>query len=221
MKLAKKKSKASKLLSKFRKWDETLDNVELLCTRTDGTKYDFNRFSFPLKFIEKIYNYEITLNEAINDQTELGILINKLNNEYNPKNPKKVKEKNDVLKSARKLLNTRKDIIDLFEKGTFPYKGNIFKNKRKRRTKRRRIRRIRTHFLNILRMNQKVLTMILFKEYFNFAGPTDLAKKLFETKDKKRNSEFVELIKVKWSNLKGEIEKMPKDKKKLKNQIKY
>ena len=48
----KNKNKASKLLSKFRKWDETLDNVELVCTRTDGTKYDFNRFSLPLKFIE-------------------------------------------------------------------------------------------------------------------------------------------------------------------------
>ena len=61
----------------------------------------------------------------------------------------------------------------------------------------------------------------MFNTYFNFSTPTDLAKKLFETKDKKKNSEFVELIKVKWGNLKGEIEKMFEDKKKLKNQIKY
>ena len=31
--------------------DDTLDNVELVCTKTEGTKYDFNRFLFPLKFI--------------------------------------------------------------------------------------------------------------------------------------------------------------------------
>ena len=76
-------------MSEFKKIDETLDNAELVCTKTDGTKYDFNRFLFPLKFIEKINKYEITLDEAKINQTELGILINKLNNEYNQKIPKK------------------------------------------------------------------------------------------------------------------------------------
>ena len=82
----------------------------------------------PLKFIEKIHNYEITLDEARNYQTELRILINKLNNDYNPRNPKKAKEKNNILESARKLLDVRKD-IGFFEKGTFPYKGTVFKTK--------------------------------------------------------------------------------------------
>ena len=50
MKLAK-NDKVNKLLSEFSKINETLDNAELLCTKTDGTKYDFNRFLFPLKFI--------------------------------------------------------------------------------------------------------------------------------------------------------------------------
>ena len=40
-------------------------------------------------------------------------------------------------------------------------------------------------------------------------------KKLFERKDKKKNNEFVELIKVRWSNLKDEIEKMSEDDKKI------
>ena len=93
MKLATTKNE---LLSKFRKIDETLDNAELVCTKTDGTKYDFNRFLFPLKFIEKIHNYEITLNEAIEDQTKLKILINKLNNDYTPRIEKKNRKKNRV-----------------------------------------------------------------------------------------------------------------------------
>ena len=46
---------------------------------------------FPWKFIEKIHNYDITIDEARNNQTELGALINKLNNDYNPKIPKKSK----------------------------------------------------------------------------------------------------------------------------------
>ena len=52
------------------KKDETLDNSELFCTKTDGIKDGFNRFLFPLKSIEKIHNHEITLDEARNNQTE-------------------------------------------------------------------------------------------------------------------------------------------------------
>ena len=44
--------------------------------------------------------------------------------------PKKMNEKNRVLESARKLLDARKDIIDFFEKGIFPYKFNVFKTKK-------------------------------------------------------------------------------------------
>ena len=43
--------------------------------------------------------------------------------------PKKIEEKNRILKSARKLSDARDDIIDLFEKGTLPYKGSAFKTK--------------------------------------------------------------------------------------------
>ena len=83
MKLATKKKKndeTNKLVSEFREIDKTLDNAELVCTKIDGTKYDFNRFFFPLKFIEKINNYEITLDEAIDDQEKLEKLIIRLEN---------------------------------------------------------------------------------------------------------------------------------------------
>ena len=75
MKLAKKKkntknTEANKILLGMMKKDETLDNSELFCTKTDGIKDGFNRFLFPLKSIEKIHNHEITLDEARNNQTE-------------------------------------------------------------------------------------------------------------------------------------------------------
>ena len=49
--------------------------------------------------------------------------------------------------------------------------------------------------------------------YFNFVEPSDLAKKLFEIKDKKKNNDFVEEIRNRWSKLKNGIEKIPRDKK--------
>ena len=86
--MQKKNDKANKLVPKFRKIDRTLDKAELVCTKTDGTKYDFNRFALPLTFIEKIHNYESNLDEAIEEQAELKELINKLN-DYGPKISKK------------------------------------------------------------------------------------------------------------------------------------
>ena len=66
--ISKQNAEANKILFDIKKIDQTLDNAALFCTKTDGTKYDFNRFLFPLKFIEKIHNYEITLNEARNNK---------------------------------------------------------------------------------------------------------------------------------------------------------
>ena len=65
------------------------------------------------------------------------------------------------------------------------------------------------NFSNILRMNQRALTE-LFEDYFNFSVPSALAKKLFETKYKKENNELVELMRVRWSNLKNKIGNMSK-----------
>ena len=56
---SKKKNKANKLLPEFKKIDRILDKAEIVSTKTDGTKYDFNRFVLPLKFIEKIHNYKL------------------------------------------------------------------------------------------------------------------------------------------------------------------
>ena len=82
--------------------DRWLDSAQLICTKTDGkTKYDFNNFTFPLKFTSKIYRRDLTLQETKNDQQELKILLNKLNNDYNPKNQTKIKEKDYALTSAK------------------------------------------------------------------------------------------------------------------------
>ena len=51
----------------------------------------------------------------------------------------------------------------------------------------------------------------MFKDYFDLVVPSALAKKLYETKNKNKNNELVELIKVRWSNLKDETEKMSKE----------
>ena len=51
----------------------------------------------------------------------------------------------------------------------------------------------------------------MFTKYFNFLKPIALAKQLYETKDKKKNSMLVEEIKNRWSNLKDETKKISKE----------
>ena len=182
--------------------DKTLENVDLVCTKTDGTPYNFNNFSLPLKFIEKIHNYEITLDKAINSLTKLNIFIKKLNNNYNPTNFKKIHEKQKVLDSARKLHNAREDIIDLFEKGIFPFRGNVFKTKEESGENR---------FFEHIENESKGIDYDLLKKFFDFETPTQLTKKLFEIKDKKKNNDLVEEIKNRWNKLNDEIEKLSDD----------
>ena len=94
MKLATKKNdEANKILLGIKKINDELDTAGLVCTKTDGTKYDFNRFSSPFKFVEKIYNYKITLDEAIDNQEKLEKLIIRLENYGTNKSEKKKREK--------------------------------------------------------------------------------------------------------------------------------
>ena len=95
---------AKKLMVNIKQIDDWLDDAQFVCTKTDGiTKYDFSNFTFPSKFASKIYNKNLTLQEAEDNQQELEILINKLNNDCNPRNPIKIKEKG-CLKLCKEIV---------------------------------------------------------------------------------------------------------------------
>ena len=109
------------------------------------------------------------------------------------------------------MFDARDDIIDLFEKGTFPYKGNVFKTKEEEseeESEENKLEKIEDgykKFIEYIENESKGINYDLFKDYFDLVVPSALAKKLFETKDKKKNSEFVEEIKNRWSNLKDGV----------------
>ena len=54
------------------------------------------------------------LQGAEDNQEELEILINKLNNNYNPKNKIKTNEKNDTLKSANNCFLSGKTLLHYY-----------------------------------------------------------------------------------------------------------
>ena len=53
--------------------DDWLDTAQLVCTKTDGkTKYDFSNFIFPSKFASKVYNKNLMVQEAEDNQERIG-----------------------------------------------------------------------------------------------------------------------------------------------------
>ena len=83
-------------------------------------------------------------------------------------------------------------------------KKELYLKKKKRRIKKERTKK----FFESAENESKDINYDLMENYFGLVAPTVLAKELFETKDKNKNSELVELIKVRWSNLKDETKKM-------------
>ena len=56
-----KNDRANKILLDVKKIDPKLNDAELVCTKTDGGKYNFNTFTLPLKFAEKICKKQRTI----------------------------------------------------------------------------------------------------------------------------------------------------------------
>ena len=186
--------------------DDWFETAQLIWTKTDGkTKYEFNKFMLPLKFATKIYCHDLMLQEARDDQQKLKILINKLNNNYNPTNITKIKEKNDTLKSAKKLFFIREDIINAFKKGNFCYIDGFQEEKTKADA---------NAFNEQIIKEETDINTELFKKDFNFQRPSDMLKSLYKV-NINQNNELVNMINSGLKHLKEEIKKMPEEERKI------
>ena len=110
------------------------------------------------------------------------------------------------------MLDARKDIIGFFEKGTFLYKGNVFKIKEEKseeesedeseeESEEERVQ----EFIEYIENEPKGINYDLFKDYFKFVVPSALVKKLYEIKSKKKKNKLVNVIKSGLSDLKDKI----------------
>ena len=102
------------------------------------------------------------------------------------------------------MFDVRDEIINLFEKGTFSYKDKTVKTKEKEELEENKL-------FEYIEDELKDISYELFEKHFNVVAPTVLAKKLYETKDKKKNNDLVNVIKSRLCDLKNEIEKMSED----------
>ena len=113
------------------------------------------------------------------------------------------------------MLNARDDIIDLFKKGIFPYKDNIFKTKEEE-SEENNLEKIKDDykkFFNYIEDESKGISYELFEKHFHFVSLIILAKKLYKIKNEKENNELVNVVKSGIIDLKYEIKKMSGNKK--------
>ena len=77
------------------------------------------------------------------------------------------------------MLDARKDIIGFFEKGTFPYKGNVFKTKEEEseENKLKKIKDDYKKFFKYIEDESKSINYDLYEKYFYSSVPTVLVKK--------------------------------------------
>ena len=83
------------------------------------------------------------------------------------------------------MSDERDEIIGFFEKGTFPYKGNVFKTKEEEESEENKLEKIKDNykiFFKYIEDESKSISYELFEKHFNFVSPTVLAKQLYETK---------------------------------------
>ena len=95
-----------------------------------------------------------------------------------------MEEKNRVLKSTKNLFDARDDIIDLFEKGTFPYKGNVFKTEEEE-SEENKLEKIKYDYKKVIKYiedESKGINYELLKKHTSFSVPSALAKQLYEIK---------------------------------------
>ena len=95
------------------------------------------------------------------------------------------------------MFDERDDIIDLFRKGIFPYKGSAFRTKEEEseENKLQKIKDDYKKFIEYIENKSKTIDYNLFENYFAFSVPSALVRKLYKTKNKKENNELVEKIK--------------------------
>ena len=121
------------------------------------------------------------------------------------------------------MLNNRQKNIDTFKTGICPYiDGFQIKEESEEELveelEEKELEKIKDDSKTFIEYTEKKSKGIwfvydLFKDCFNFLVPSALEKKLYETKNKNKSNELVEEIKNRWSNLEGEIKKMPEDEK--------
>ena len=124
------------------------------------------------------------------------------------------------------MSDARDEIINLFEKGIFPYKDNTLKTKEEKKeqkeqqtSKNESLKKPRkddvSNFNEWVNKKETGINYELFEKRFKFKRPSNVLKSVYKTNDKKNSSKLVNMIKSRLSDLKTETEDMSEEQKEI------
>ena len=112
---------AKKEIDKISEIEKTVDR-EKLVYKASEYEYSFQKFLTIRTFGRNIYNSEITLKEADEDQESLVNEIKKFSDKTKPRSERKKQEKEDVLKNLHNFYEGREKVLNAFASKIFPIK---------------------------------------------------------------------------------------------------
>ena len=115
---------AKKEMDKILEIEKTVDS-EKLVYKTSQYEYSFQNFLTIRSFGRDIYDGEITLKEANEDQESLVDEIKKFSTKTKPRSEEKKREKEDVLKNLHNFYDGREKVLDAFASKIFPIKALV------------------------------------------------------------------------------------------------
>ena len=136
---------------------------------------------------------------------------------YSPKHDKYVTLKNNLVDNASKFYEGREKIIEGFKNRVFSF---YYDRDHEEQMKYEKEEEEETIF-NVNKFNEWVnkqetsINTELFKKHFKIQRPSDMLKYLYQTNDRKKNHELVNMINSELKDLKKEIKKMCKEKRKI------
>ena len=117
-----KNNEAKKELDKIEEIEETVDREKLVYWASEYA-YSFKNFSTIRTFGRDIYEGEITLEKADEDQSNLLNEIVNFRDKTRPQNDKKKQEKDIILKNLYNFIEAREILLDRFDSRIFLIKS--------------------------------------------------------------------------------------------------
>ena len=185
-----------------------VDYRKLKIRGSNDVDCDFSDYKTFKELFRDLYYKKVIIDDVEANQYEFDTVMNSSKN-YIPRNNKYTEAKNKLLNYVKKFYEGRKKIIEGFKNEIFPvYYDKEYEYQKKLKSEEESEE---NKIFKYIENESKGINYELFEKHFSFVVPSVLAKKLFETKDKKKNSELVKEIKNRWNNLKDEIKKMSKN----------
>ena len=97
------------------------------------------------------------------------------------------------------MLNNRKEFVDAFKTRIFPYINGFQIKEESEEEWEEELKDDVKKVIEYIENESKEINYDLFKKYFIFVVPSDLAKQLYATKDKNKNHKL-EQMRNRWSN---------------------